>query len=583
MIPKNIKRVHILKAIEEIDKEGIPQGRKSKKFVLAYKRKYYPPKYVISLANKYANNVELNSSTFSGGQETNRFLTNLGFQILEILSSKVESVTLRKMDKKKKGKGRHDERCLECKRAIKAMLEKIYGQVKVNYQFQIGTKPDDYRNTPYYTNLKEIYSALQNYRGYNNFVKSHILPHCDFFVPDPGFIVEFDESQHFTACRKITLSKYPNNLELGFDRVKWIKLCEKINARDNDPPYRDEQRAWYDTLRDFLPIIKGLKPTVRLFSRDFQWCSLNPEIRSDVKRFETILRQEKQWININIKIREDLNPTLARIVITKDWSGNIDLARRVLEGVCKIWPMGRKVNFLITCGGFITYNWPSFIPYTDIGDNKFPNQNTLNLLVEEGRKNVELLLSDSLRQKLKEYAKYITIGVDTCKSKISRTQNYISEHHIELVFLIDLETGNYHWTGKSYPTANQEKGLVRINDLQTHFFNSEFGKVMILGCHDLTIFNPRSNATAKGWRKQVKKEFKELSKKEKPSIVLHHPHTTDSINIWAASWNGLRKLLPTIKEYASAGRYFNENKPCRSDLLNVLLKTKLGNTIDFII
>jgi hypothetical protein len=67
---------------------------------------------------------------------------------------------------------------------------------------------------------------------------------------------------------------YPNELELGFNIEKWIALCEKINARDNNPPYRDEQRAWYDILRDFLHVLIGLKPTVRLFARDFVWCSL---------------------------------------------------------------------------------------------------------------------------------------------------------------------------------------------------------------------------------------------------------------------------------------------------------------------
>jgi hypothetical protein len=55
-------------------------------------------------------------------------------------------------------------------------------------------------------------------------------------------------------------------LELGFDKKRWIRLCETIGAKDNDPPYRDEQRAWYDTLRDFLPSIRGLKPTIRLHS-----------------------------------------------------------------------------------------------------------------------------------------------------------------------------------------------------------------------------------------------------------------------------------------------------------------------------
>jgi len=45
-----------------------------------------------------------------------------------------------------------------------------------------------------------------------------------------------------------------------------------------------------DLLRDFLPPIKRLKPTVRLFAKDFVWCSLDPNNLSDVKRIESILR-----------------------------------------------------------------------------------------------------------------------------------------------------------------------------------------------------------------------------------------------------------------------------------------------------
>jgi hypothetical protein len=71
MIPKNIDEDHIFSAIREIDKKGIPKSRKSKRFQLLYNGKYYPPKYVISLANKYANRMELEPSEFSGGQETN--------------------------------------------------------------------------------------------------------------------------------------------------------------------------------------------------------------------------------------------------------------------------------------------------------------------------------------------------------------------------------------------------------------------------------------------------------------------------------------------------------------------------------
>jgi hypothetical protein len=38
----------------------------------------------------------------------------------------------------------------------------------------------------------------------------------------------------------------------GFDRDMWLSRCRTIGAEDHDPPFRDEQRSWYDTLRDFV-------------------------------------------------------------------------------------------------------------------------------------------------------------------------------------------------------------------------------------------------------------------------------------------------------------------------------------------
>lgn len=90
MIPTNITREHVIRALEEIDACTIPQGRKSTKFVLVYNGRRYPPKYVISLANKFVNGEELNPSEFSGGQETNNFLKGLGFDIEEITSKRMK-------------------------------------------------------------------------------------------------------------------------------------------------------------------------------------------------------------------------------------------------------------------------------------------------------------------------------------------------------------------------------------------------------------------------------------------------------------------------------------------------------------
>jgi hypothetical protein len=147
----------------------------------------------------------------------------------------------------------------------------------------------DYKNTSLSAVLGTIDNALKKHRGFDHFVRSKKLPRVDFFIPDRSLIVEFDESQHFTKPRDITLNHYPEYREFGFSLKRWRTLCQQLHKRDNDPPFRDEQRAWYDTLRDFAPILSGTGRTVRLYSRDAIWCSLSPNHESDLRFFEKFM------------------------------------------------------------------------------------------------------------------------------------------------------------------------------------------------------------------------------------------------------------------------------------------------------
>jgi 5-methylcytosine-specific restriction enzyme A len=81
MIPESITRENILKALDAIDKAGVPKSREATKYGLNHNNKLYPPKYVISIANRFAHGIELDPELFSGGDETNGYLEQLGFQI----------------------------------------------------------------------------------------------------------------------------------------------------------------------------------------------------------------------------------------------------------------------------------------------------------------------------------------------------------------------------------------------------------------------------------------------------------------------------------------------------------------------
>ncbi len=83
--PNNINRDHLLKAIDKIDKEGIPKHGDSQFYDVVYNNKNYPPKLIVSYANIFANGIELDRNTFNGGINTPCFklLTDKGFVIQE--------------------------------------------------------------------------------------------------------------------------------------------------------------------------------------------------------------------------------------------------------------------------------------------------------------------------------------------------------------------------------------------------------------------------------------------------------------------------------------------------------------------
>lgn len=84
-IPPNITKHHIELAMQEIDKNGIPENRNGRKYFLLYNGKKYPLKLIISIANRFANGKELdpNPSNFQSIM-SKKLLKQLGFKIIKI-------------------------------------------------------------------------------------------------------------------------------------------------------------------------------------------------------------------------------------------------------------------------------------------------------------------------------------------------------------------------------------------------------------------------------------------------------------------------------------------------------------------
>lgn len=93
MIPESITKQHIIDAMKEIDANGVPASREAVNWYLSYAGKHYPPKYLVSIAGKYANGKEHSHKLFSGGDEVNTFVKKLGFEIISKSVGHLEGVS----------------------------------------------------------------------------------------------------------------------------------------------------------------------------------------------------------------------------------------------------------------------------------------------------------------------------------------------------------------------------------------------------------------------------------------------------------------------------------------------------------
>lgn len=581
MIPNAITAEHVLAAIAEIDREGVPARRGATRYRLVHQGRCYPPKYVMSLAAKFAVGQALPPEKFNGGNETNSYLQSLGFEIArprDTLNHEPEPSRVRTEGPT----ATHGEHCQECKARLLTLLRAVFGEVENQKRFQIGTVPKDFACSEWYGRLTEIFAALQRERGFTDFVKAAVLPTCDYFLPGPALIIEFDEKQHFTPLRERALSLYPSSIPLGFDREQWAAHCRKIRASDNDPPYRDEQRAWYDTLRDFLPTVFPLYPTVRLSAREHDWCKLNADDRKDVERFRQILSDRAHlW---TIEARNTESPQFGRVIMDGAWSGDANAGRRLLGDVASVLPINQRLACLCTCGAFLTFEWPENLVKQG---NLAPTSACIDSLIAAAESAVSRILTDDIIARLRDRCDCLTLGVDTKKSKVSTACNAINEPHAELVCIVDLRHQTFRWTGKFYPTTGQERTIVRFPDLASHFVDLNCAQTMIVGCHDLSVYSSRGQAKAKadGWRRQIASEFRALARRLEPSAVLHHPHTTVKCRTWAQQWRELEKELPSVKEYLGTGAYsYKDDGWDKRDVLDdVLSATKRGEVVDVVV
>jgi hypothetical protein len=270
-------------------------------------------------------------------------------------------------------------------------------------------------------------------------------------------------------------------------------------------------------------------------------------------------------------------PMIVRIVVDGSPSdgeskNNFADARQMLREAfsSEDWP-NDKAKFVLTPGGFIHAPFPADYRGKVSWDSR---PRDFRKLTEAAECAVRKTLTKSIIRSAAKKAEFLTLGVDLLHDKYGR--------HAELVVVVKTASGKLICrTGKSYPTTSQEHKLVQEPNLKSHLLCVAGERIWVLGCHDLKIFSARGYAAQnpEGPRSRRRSQMRELAKKFKPTIILQHPHSTDTPQIWSQEWDCARNFLPTARLCASGIAYYNDNEDCRKDIKTVRAQTKFGDGI----
>jgi hypothetical protein len=261
-----VSREHVLEAIQKYDRAEIDAPRPRNTFLL-HEGQRYPAKHIRGMAFELATGNPIRKDEYSGGAETANFLRSLGFEV------HYEANEIKKLPggEQKKLSGDHlpGLSVVTQKTAFQRLLQIKLGILESEKKYPWLKTPDKAALPAEY---QKIYSALIEDCGSESFIKSNYPLSIDFCIEERRLLFEYDERQHFTLPRKISLQNYGSDVKLGYPSMDWIRYCEIINAKDGNPPLRDSGRALFDSVRDIEASNNGYQ-LVRIRHGEFDWAN----------------------------------------------------------------------------------------------------------------------------------------------------------------------------------------------------------------------------------------------------------------------------------------------------------------------
>ena len=265
-----VTKTDVEEAIRIFDSEN-PEHPEPRSTFLLYKGRKYPAKHIRGMAYMVHFGQEVSKADFSGGLETIRFFTKLGFDTqytmqdekshqqekpslsqatADVLSAgnhrnTVPAITSKKSCADKEKITIPVKGVIEQKNALQLLMNRIFGgDVVCEKTYPWMKTPGEITG-----DYQALYNALVAYRGNKDFAKKNVTLRCDFVCESRKLIVEYDERQHFSEARRLSLLSY-QDIPTVYDRKLWIQACADTQAKDNQPENRDEIRAYYDSVRD---------------------------------------------------------------------------------------------------------------------------------------------------------------------------------------------------------------------------------------------------------------------------------------------------------------------------------------------
>lgn len=273
-----------------------------------------------------------------------------------------------------------------------------------------------------------------------------------------------------------------------------------------------------------------------------------------------------------LEMRRAKRGSLGRIILCEKCEIYPERAKALLLGIADALLAERgaqaRLHVLTACGGFVEFEWP---------EDSIEGRADFDALVARAEFACKVMLTPAVRRSLRRVTKFLSLGMDAWWGEDHW------EPHAELVVLVDLDSNRYFWSGKCYPTQEQRRHLVSA-PVASHAIKVNGERILLLGCHDLTAFNPRAMATSKGAHRKLGKAMRDLARQHKPTLVLQHPHVTDTARSWRSPWLWLAEDLPSVKQWLGAGRYVGRgNRKPRGEIDKVLRDTASEATVDVLV